>query len=162
MNERRKDRMNQLSTTSETGTTGATKPPRAVICLRYDHLLLHNILVRDEAELVDQAPNNINFNTKIKYRCKCGVENQKTISAMYKLGCVCKKCIEKVKQAKKEATTFEKYGVKATSSLEVCKQKRRETCIKKYGVDNAAKHPSVQRKISQYLYERHAKARRQS
>lgn len=151
--------MKQAPKDTKETMTSVNKPPRASICLRYDHFLLHNILVRDEAELVDEVPNNINFNTKIKYRCKCGTVNTKTISVMYKLGCMCKKCIEKIKQAKKEATTFEKYGVKSTASLEQCKKKRKVTCILKYGVDNPSKHPDVQRKISQYMFKRHAAER---
>ena len=132
---------------------------RKTICLRYDHLLLQNILIRDEAELMQVVPNNINFNTKIRYRCKCGSLNIKTISAMFKLGCVCKKCILPIKMSKKEATSLERYGVKSTASLESNKIKRKETCMAKYGVDNASKCQEIKDKISQYMIKRHAAQR---
>ena len=80
-------------------------------------------------------------------RCtKCSVEYPATDEYFNKnknnkdgLGFWCKKCANEIKQEKRKQTCLEKYGVESPMQSEEIKEKIKQTCLEKYGVENPYK-----------------------
>jgi hypothetical protein len=150
--------------------------------VRYDVLLLQNILIRDGAELLESVF-EVNSTTKLSYKCKCGKSNNKKFCHMFNGGCFCVNCMDKIKEekrsttcinkygqdhppirffseqanSKREKTMMKKYGTTDINQIPGTKEKRKATCLRKFGTDNPSKHPEIRAKISKAAFEIHAK-----
>lgn len=84
--------------------------------IQYTKELLDECVKRDEAKLVGSY-DKLLYNEKIEFTCKCGTEGEKTFkNIIFAAGLRCKVC-----------------------SLKIMSQKAKETCLRKYGVDNYKK-----------------------
>jgi len=145
--------------------------------VKFDVILLQNILIRDQAELLEPI-GNINSKSKILFRCKCKQVQSKTFNAMFHSGCICESCLNTSKndkrtntliskygslktitdesERKRRETMQQRYGVMFLMNTEQAQKKRLETIKSRYGVDNVSKLPQVRRKISEKIKEMHA------
>jgi len=81
--------------------------------------------------------------------CKCGSPYQAVLSDI-KGGYHCQKC----KKEKYKQTCIEKYGVENAFQSEIIKQKIKETSMKKYGFEHAMRHPDIIRKSVSSSYKK--------
>lgn len=79
--------------------------------------------------------------------CKCGRPHQAVLSDIKK-----DKHCQECKKEKYKETCLEKYGVENAFESEEIKQKSKETCMKKFGFEHAMRHPDIIRKSLQTAY----------
>jgi hypothetical protein len=114
--------------------------------IKYNKSLLYEILKRDEATLVGEY-HKINSKTRINFICKCGKENNKEFSWVYKKSKFnCIDCINKQKYETYKKTNLEKYGVDNLSKLQYIKDKKKETTLKNFGVEYPGQSLKVKEK----------------
>jgi hypothetical protein len=114
---------------------------------RFTLELLNDIISRDNAELISKAE-KINRNTKIKYNCKCGKENEKMMRYIIEeAGALCKDCTKKHMVEKQKNTMIELYGESHPMHISDFKKKQEETLINKYGTKNPMKNEEIKNKF---------------
>lgn len=103
--------------------------------VKYNRELLDECLVRDHSTLIGEYE-KLNRDTKIRYKCNCGNEGEKTFRRVYLSGGLyCEACC-KVNLLKKSIdTNLEKYGIDFHTQSKEVKDKAKETVLKKYGVN---------------------------
>ena len=80
----------------------------------------------------------------MRFKCVCGkIATNKFEKFRMGRRCNFKTCVDK----RKEETNMAKFGSTSYAKTEECKEKRKATCLEKYGVEYAAQSPIVQAKI---------------
>lgn len=124
--------------------------------IKYDTNLLHKILERDSAKLLDSNTlPNLNRDLNIKFICSCGKNGEREFRKMYELGCYCAKCAVNNRIQKYENTVNKTYGVKNISQLEEIKEQKVNTLVKNYGVTNPLLSDSIKDKIKKTNIEKY-------
>lgn len=137
--------------------------------------LLQPQIIKDNAVIITEIPDKINRDFRVKFKCNCGVEYDKTIRKIIeRSGLYCKNCSEKNRkrniintlikkyditnlsqnkkfQQKKIETWEKNYGVSNPSQSSIIKQKKIETYKKNYGVENPMQSEEIQEKTKQTL-----------
>jgi hypothetical protein len=115
--------------------------------IRYDRALLDEVLERDSAKLVGDYQ-KLNRDSKIKFICSCGEEDDKNIRQIYnKTGMFCTKCTLLKKKEKTKKTNLIKYGVEITLQNKEIKEKIKKINLEKYGSENPFQSNKIKEKI---------------
>ncbi len=101
--------------------------------------------------------------SRTHFKCKCSKchEIKDILLLNLKLPFICHKCIAKInanKESTKErrkATCLAKYGVENTFQSEEKKAKIRQTCKERYGVENCAQNTEIYAKVKMTNLERY-------
>ncbi len=110
------------------------------MAVKYDYKYLteyckqHNIILNK-----DYSKDIIKFSTPIKARClgeNCNVVIEKQFRRICVTGCYCKTHTELLRREKMKNTCFEKYGVESPFLFKEFKEKSKQTLLKNYGVEN--------------------------
>lgn len=98
----------KMASTSTYTQTDA-KPTR----IAYDKKLLHDLVTRDEATLLEQEFGKWTKLMLVKFTCKCGKQDEKQLRLFVHHGGVfCRDCSRKTAQEKQQASIQAKYGAK--------------------------------------------------
>ena len=125
----------------------------------YNKDLLLEICDRDKCIIDFDKIEKYNMNTRIKFICNCGIEYSKTFIFLYKsAGGFCKKCTENTRQEKKKQTCLEKYGVENPQQLQEVKDKCKQTCLEKYGIEYPQQSQKIREKSKQTCLEKYGVA----
>lgn len=120
----------------------------------FDLKYLTNLLNRDGAILSGEYT-KLNSNVKITFKCNCNIECTKVFSAIaYYGGAFCKECTKKNTSRKKKETCIKLYGVDNPSYLDEIKKKKEETYMANYG-DHPKRTKEVQDKYINTCLERY-------
>ena len=121
---------------------------------------LQEIATNNNAILLFINYENINNFTSIKqydeceFICNCGVVCNKTIRKITRSsGCFCEKCSKINQLNKKKKTCLKKYGVEYAAQNEIVKEKCKKTCLEKYGVEYSWQSVEVKEKIKKSCLE---------
>lgn len=96
-----------------------------------------------------------------KYKCSKCNEIHDTLLLNLNFPFICRNCRCKISASKettkqkRKATCLEKYGVENTFQSEEKKEKIKQTCLERYGYDNCAKNPDIYDKVKQTNLERY-------
>lgn len=101
--------------------------------------------------------------SRTHFKCKCSKchEDKNILLLNLKLPFICHKCIAKInanKESTKErrkATCLAKYGIENTFQSEEKKAKIRQTCKERYGVENCAQNTEIYAKVKKTNLERY-------
>jgi hypothetical protein len=117
--------------------------------------LLNNQIKKDSAELIGEYNSKLTIDSEIHFKCLCGNEHTKGFRALVKWGgAKCKVCCDKSQQEKTKNHFMETYGVDNIAQVESIKEKRRETCLREYGVPYAIMSTAVKEQIVKRIEER--------
>ena len=106
--------------------------------IKYDINYLNSYCKANNIILINNII-NINSNTIINGKClECNNIVEKKFRFIVNSGCYCKKCTSKNSEDKKKQTCLNKYGVENPFQNNQIKEKIKQTNIIKYGVE----HPS--------------------
>ncbi len=115
--------------------------------VKYNKELLDECLVRDSASLIGEYE-KLNRDAKIKYKCNCGNEDEKTFRRVYlNGGLYCEDCSNKNKINKTKKTNLEKYGTICSLNNEQIIEKIKKTNIINLGVEWPSQSKEVKDKI---------------
>lgn len=106
----------------------------------------------------DYSNINVNSNTIIEGTCtfeNCNEPYSKRFAAMYLYSVYCKKCTKIDSKNKYKETCVEKYGVENTFQASDFIEKSKKTCLEKYGVENAKQSKEVQEKYKKTCLEKY-------
>ena len=116
------------------------------------------IFIKDENDYLKYkklSPQRIYWRKKVKFICKqCGCESIKTFRSL-RLDFLCSICVNRINQLnpeiqnKKKQTCLKKYGVDNYNKTDECKNKIKQTYLKKYGVENINALDAKKEKIKQ-------------
>lgn len=101
--------------------------------VKYTKEILEGILSEGGATVLEAYP-RYNQRMRVKFRCECGLETSKRFEMLnlYRLP-YCEGCSLKKKEARKQSSNLEKYGVINTGSVEHVKYKIQKTYQEKFG-----------------------------
>lgn len=115
------------------------------------NLQLLNCFCEENNIVLDNIPNEINCNTKIKSKCiknECFNIYEKKFYILFKFkNFFCKKCSIENGFIKQKQTIQNKYGVDFTFESTEIKEQIKNTNIKKYGIDNPSKLEEFKNKM---------------
>lgn len=122
------------------------------------------IFIKNEEDYLNYKnlkPQRIYARKKVKFICKqCGCESIKTFRCL-RLDFLCSICVNRNNQLdpnvqnKKKQTCLKKYGVDNYNKTDECKNKIKATCLEKYGVDSTNKLDFKKEKIKNINLERY-------
>ena len=102
----------------------------------YTETIVKNLLLKDEAQVVNLPP-KLCVKSVIEFRCKCGQNTFRSIHHIVFCGeAYCPQCVSERQKEKRKSTCLQKYGVDNPQKLVTIRQKTQNTCLQKYGVDN--------------------------
>lgn len=105
--------------------------------VKFNRELLDTTLQRDGATLVGEY-DTFKRDSKIPFRCSCGVEYVKGFRLMYESGgAFCEKCTKTNRANKVKHNTLEKYGVEYSFQRIEIKEKSKATILERHGVEYA-------------------------
>ena len=110
---------------------------------RYTYKEVKDYYKRNNCELLSK--NYENAHDILEYRCSCGNINQSRFCDFKNKN---SRCINCGKEKRKE-TCLEKYGVEYTLQSEEIRQKIKETNLQKYGVENPFQNEEIKEKIKE-------------
>ena len=84
--------------------------------------------------------------TRIAFTCKCGGDGEKCLCQMYEKGSLCKVCMHIKQLNKRKQTSLVKYGVENPAQSERVKDKTKQTNLERRGVEYPMQSPEVQKK----------------
>ena len=96
--------------------------------------------------------------TDVEGKCielNCDNTFMKKIVNLFKSGAFCLECTENNKKNKMKNTCLEKYGFDNATQSDIVKEKIKKTCIEKYGVKNPTQSDMVKEKIKKTCLERY-------
>ncbi len=120
--------------------------------IKYNIELLNNFCKENNLNILENYENT-DVNCNIKLTSKCVNENcndffNKKFHILYKTKLfTCKKCTIINSNKKNKQHFLSKYGTENISSVQEIKDKKIATCLKKYGVKNAAQNKEVINKL---------------
>jgi len=113
---------------------------------KYNTDTLKFVAERDNGNIIGNY-DKITRNTKIMFKCNCGVEFSKIMRSIVKYsGLFCRECTCKNTQKKTINTNLKKYGTEYGLQNINIKEKRVKTVLDKYGVDNISKCQNIKEK----------------
>ena len=116
--------------------------------VRYNRELLEECIKRDNSTLVEENLGNITSNTQIYFICICGTKHNKLFSGLYKEGgAFCKKCSSVRALTKRKESNIKKYGVEHSLQNKDVRAKGDITIKEKYGVDNISQLKETKQKV---------------
>jgi hypothetical protein len=113
----------------------------------------HNIIL-----LNDYTNAKLTKKSVINAKCQkqnCNLSVEKIFREIEKTGIYCKLCAEQNKQIKRKATCLKKFGVENAINSENIQNKIKQTNFKKYGVEYPFQSEQVKDKIKETLIERY-------
>lgn len=120
----------------------------------YKSLLLK--MQEDGGLILSNLTQKLNREIRIKFKCNCGEEYEKTIRMIVdSSGLFCKKCSRNNGNKKCKETNLQKYGVKNFFNSEKFKEKSKETCLKNHGVTHISYSKKHREKIKQTNLEKY-------
>jgi hypothetical protein len=115
--------------------------------VKYTYDLLKTCIEKYQATLVGVYDfNKLTRETRIFFKCKCGLEFDKKFRSIYETSMLCSTCQNKFAQAKLTATNITKYGVEYVFQSSDVKAKITNTNLKKYGAKCSLQNKFVQAK----------------
>ena len=131
-----------------------TTPVKCKKC--YNKKSLQEVCDRDKCIIDCDKFGKINRETKIDFICICGIEYCKTIRQIYDVsGGYCKICTKNKRKEKVKQTCIERYGVEHHFQSQEAKDKYKQTCIEIYGVENPMQSQEIKDKYKQTCIERY-------
>ena len=100
---------------------------------KYNKELLEEICKRDNGKIDYSKINKYNFSIQIEFICNCSKCYTKSFRAINRSGLYCKDCMKTKGNDKRKQTCLDKYGVENTSQLKEIVDKIKTTCLDKYG-----------------------------
>jgi hypothetical protein len=99
--------------------------------------LLQMFITFNRSKLIGEIPKNPTRDTKIKFKCECGDEDQKGAGRINISGPICKKCMNKIGREKQLKTLKEKHGDHINNPMDIpgMKDTIKNAISKKYGPD---------------------------
>jgi hypothetical protein len=128
--------------------------------LKYSYENLQKFCNENSIELCkDYSHEIVRRETKIEGKCNndgCdGVFNKSFRELLENRGYFCKPCFNKIIVNKRKNTCIEKYGVENAVKTDVVKNKMKITNLQKYGVEYSFQSEKVKDKIKETLIERY-------
>ena len=117
--------------------------------IQYNYDLLNFCKERDKPQSVDDIPDKLNRDAKIKFICVCGKLGEAFFQSIYKYGFKCKICKYKVAYERRKKTNLQIYGVEHQNQCEEIQEKIKQTNLKRYGVECALASQEIQEKVKQ-------------
>jgi len=115
--------------------------------IKYDRKLLEQVCERDKCIIDFDKIETYNQNAKINFICKCTKSYIKTFRQIYeKSRAYCRECTAKIRQDKRKQTCLAKYGVDNHNKCKYIQDKRKQTCLKKYGVEHNSQSQQIKQK----------------
>jgi len=121
---------------------------------RYNIDLLNEIITRDLCT-IDLIPENLNIGVRIPFTCSCEEKGIKVFRQLFVAGAYCKTCTLKKRKEKRKNTCLEKYGVENIFSNKEVQLKIKKTCLEKYGVENPTQSKQTQEKKKKTCLEKY-------
>jgi len=116
---------------------------------------LHNTIERDKAILLDDYK-EITQNTIVYFICNCGKDSEKNCLQLITVsGAFCKDCTRITWTRKKKETNMKKYGVECTVHNPEIKAKMIKSNLEKYGVENVFQSEEIKDKIKKNNLEKY-------
>lgn len=128
--------------------------------LKYSYESLQKFCNENGIELCrDYSTEKVRRETKIEGKCKtegCNeLFNKSFREIIENKGYFCKPCFNKISDNKRKNTCLEKYGVENAVKTDIVQQKIKETNLKKYGVEYTFQSDKVKDKIKETLINRY-------
>jgi hypothetical protein len=121
---------------------------------RYTKELLDEIIQQHNATLIG-VYDDLNCETTIYFKCKCGVDNDKSFRSLTKKGAHCKPCMETLRLAKIKKTNLERHGVEHPIQSPTIKEKIDNTMLEKYGTKHALQNTYLKSKAEDTCMKNH-------
>jgi hypothetical protein len=125
---------------------------------RFDYKLLSEFIVKKQISLSeDYSKIKLTQHTLISGNCSnCSLETSKKFREIIKQhNLLCKLCTLKNAQNKRKDTCMKKYGVENPSQSPEIRQKAKDTCMEKYGVENALQSEKVKERMKDTCMEKY-------
>ena len=119
------------------------------LIINYNSILLQEICNRDNCIIDYSTIEKYNRAIKIEFICSCGKIYSKNFRDMYNYGANCDKCTEKKRQDKRKQTCLEKYGVENANKTKETRDKIKKTNLEKYGVEHPSQLQEIKEKVKQ-------------
>jgi len=117
--------------------------------IKYDINYLNSYCKANNIILIDNII-NINKDTIINAKClECNNIVEKKFRLIINSGCYCKKCTSKNREDKRKQTCLNKYGVENPFQNNQIKEKIKETNIIKYGVEYPSQNENIKEQKKQ-------------
>jgi len=113
----------------------------------YTKTKLEEICERDKSKIDFDKIKTYNRTIVIEFICSCGKCDTRTFRAINSNGIFCKDCMNLKTQEKYKQTCFKKYGVENAGHVKEFQDKRQAACLEKYGVISFFKTEAVKEKI---------------
>jgi hypothetical protein len=123
----------------------------------YTHETLQQITIRDNCAIDIKNDDKLNRETRIKFICQCGNENDKTFRNLFDDGAFCKQCMGTKIIEKRKQTSLKNHGTEYPFQSENIKQKIKQSMLDRYGVEHQMQIDDVKQKIQQTNLERYGK-----
>jgi hypothetical protein len=116
--------------------------------LKYTNKFLDKLLIKDKATLEEKIDDiHLTRNKNIKYKCNCGILDEKIFRMIEKYGAYCDACQLIYSKTKTIKTNIERRGVSYVAQDPNVIKKAQSTSIKRYGVRSPTQLPEIQKKI---------------
>lgn len=116
--------------------------------------ILNEALEKSEATLIGEYK-HISGQIIIKFTCKCGTADEKKCHYIEKYGASCKYCRIPNAKEKRKQTSLKKYGVNSVLEAKEIKDRIKQTNMKKYGVESNLAVECVKQQIKQTWLEKY-------
>ena len=120
---------------------------------------LNDYCKENKIELL-QDYSNIHLTKKTTINAKCQTDNcnesiEKVFREIEKTGVYCETCKNIIKIEKRKKTCLKKYGCENASQSKIAQEKSKKTCLEKYGVEHTFQVESVKSKIKSVCLEKY-------
>jgi len=122
---------------------------------RYDLGLLNEVIKRDSIIVDLEKIKKISSLVRLDFICKCGKVGNKTFRLMFEKGSMCRECTINLYNIRHKASLMENTGHEYALQSDNAKEKKRQTCIERFGFDNQMKSEIVKEKIKATSMERY-------
>jgi len=128
------------------------------IKIQYNKQLLEKLCLRDECIVDFTTIEKYNRNIKVNFICKCGNTHNKTFRVINNFGGFCKICTKSKRKEKVKQTCIERYGVENPMQNPEIRDKIKQTCFNNFGVEHPAQSQEVKDKMNITCIERYGVA----
>jgi len=116
---------------------------------------LIDVCNRDKCKIDFDNIKTYNKKNDIDFECKCGINHKKNFENIVKYGGFCEKCMKNKVKEKTKQTCQDKWGIDHFTQLQDVKNKSKQTCQDKWGVDHPSQTKEFQDKVKQTNIERY-------
>jgi hypothetical protein len=121
----------------------------------FDYELLIESVSEDKATLIGKYDHLIR-DTLIHFKCNCGKDHSKRFNDIAdRTGAFCKECSNKHKQEKRKETCLEKYGVEHSTQSKKVYNKIHSTMKERYGVEHALQSTKICEEMKEHNMEKY-------